>query len=383
VLDVEHVRAGGAEHRQQAGQLAGTVGDAHPQRQEATARDEAVAQHLRQQQRVDVAARQHGDDRRLERRRILHEGCHRGDAGRLDDELGALGAVQQRARHGVVVDEHDVVDEVAHVGEGHEPGRPMAMPSATVDMAARAMGSPAASDAGQARLPSPARDDAHVGSQPLDRDADAGDQPAATGAHHDRCAPRGTAPALEPDGALPGDDVDVVEGVDEHRARLVREAARHARAPRRRSPRMADPRRRTPGSAATLGSGAAVGHEAPVDGRAEQRRGEGHALRVVAGRRGDDTAGPLLVAQPRDPDVGARILNEPVRWRFSHLSSTGPPTRCDSRAAPAGAWCARRPRAAPRGLHVGELHERDRGRRHDRQSPTGGQLMQGRRAATR
>ena len=91
-------------------------------------------------------------------------------------------------------------------------------------------------------------DDPHVRSQAFTRRRDAAEQAAAAG--------RGPAPSrtsghlledLQPDGALPGDDVDVVERVHEHRAGR----ARRTRAPRRglvdRVRRRGRTRRRSPG----------------------------------------------------------------------------------------------------------------------------------------
>ena len=61
-----------------------------------------------------------------------------------------------------------------------------------------------------------------VGRQRLDRDRDAGEQPAAAGADDDGAHVRALLEDLQADRALPGDDVGVVERVDEHRAGLAR-----------------------------------------------------------------------------------------------------------------------------------------------------------------
>jgi hypothetical protein len=76
-----------------------------------------VPDQLRQQQRIDVAAGQHDHDRRLERRRVLHDGRQRRGPGRLDHQLGPLQRQQQRPGQRLLVDGHHVVDQVAHQRE--------------------------------------------------------------------------------------------------------------------------------------------------------------------------------------------------------------------------------------------------------------------------
>ena len=71
-------------------------------------------------------------------------------------------------------------------------------------------------------------DDAHLGPQRLDRDRDAGDEPAAADRHDDRVERIGVGlvEELEADRALPGDDERIVERGDERRAGVVRDALR-------------------------------------------------------------------------------------------------------------------------------------------------------------
>ena len=97
---------------------------------------------------------------------------------------------------------------------------------------------------------------------------------------------------LQADGALPGDDVGVVERVDEDRAGLV------ARTPGRATSALVDgvpvrtrPRRRTPRVACTFGSGAPSGMKT-VALMPSSCGGERDALRVVAGAGGDDARAP-------------------------------------------------------------------------------------------
>ena len=97
------------------------------------------------------------------------------------------------------------------------PGQPTAMPSAMVAIDASGTGRPAASEAGNAAAPRGLRaDDPHVGPQRLDRGRDPGDQPAAAGAHDDRAHVGALLEELQADRALAGDDVRVVERVDQH-----------------------------------------------------------------------------------------------------------------------------------------------------------------------
>ena len=107
------------------------------------------------------------------------------------------------------------------------PGRPTAMPSAIVCI-----------DSSGDRLPRGQRarvgggalglhaDHAYVGAQRLDRDRDAGQQPAAAGRHQHGAYVGRLLEHLEAERALAGDDVDVVEGVDQHRPGLLGEGAR-------------------------------------------------------------------------------------------------------------------------------------------------------------
>ncbi len=82
--------------REQPGQLARPVGDPDPDGQVAAGGEHAVLDHPHQQHRVDVAAGEHRDHRRLPPPRLGQHGRDRRRAGRLDDLLGALQAEQQR-----------------------------------------------------------------------------------------------------------------------------------------------------------------------------------------------------------------------------------------------------------------------------------------------
>ena len=122
------------------------------------------------------------------------------------------------------------------------PGRPTAMPSAIVliDSSGTGLAGRERPGVGGGALGLHA-DHAYVGAQRLDRDRDPGQQPAAAGGHQHGAYVGRLLEDLEAERALPGDDVDVVEGVDQHRAGLVGELAR----PRRASPRGSGRGRRT------------------------------------------------------------------------------------------------------------------------------------------
>jgi hypothetical protein len=133
-----------------------------------------------------------------------------------------------------------------------------------------------------------------------------GGEPSPAQRHQDRPDVRALLEHLEAERPLPGDDVLVVERVDQHRAGACGELPRgHQRLRDARSVELdvgAVPLRR-----GDLGQGGAHRHE---DGRLDpqQRRRQGDALRVVAGARRHHAAGPFLVAEPSDADVGPSDL---------------------------------------------------------------------------
>ena len=98
-------------------------------------------------------------------------------------------------------------------------------------------------------------DDLDVRPRGLDRDRDAAGQPAAADRHDDLREVGHVLEQLEPERALAGDDVGVVERVHERHARL----APRARAPRRRSRRPTRRRRRPCAPSAAAPSTLAIG----------------------------------------------------------------------------------------------------------------------------
>ena len=102
-------------------------------------------------------------------------------------------------------------------------GRPTLMPSAIVAGSRIDTGRPAASEAGYAAAPAACTPTTRTsGRQRLHRDRDAGEQPAPAHAHDERAHLGALLQDLQADRALARDDVGVVEGVDEHRARRLR-----------------------------------------------------------------------------------------------------------------------------------------------------------------
>ena len=140
----------------------------------------------------------------------------------------------------------------------------------------------------------------------LDRGGGAGHQAPAAERDQHRLDVRSLLHDLEPAGALPGHDVLVVVGVDQHGAGLGGE-------PHRLLQRLVevgaveDHLRAVPPGGVQLGDRGTLGHEhRGLD--PEQLRGERDALRVVAGGRRDHAAGALLLGEPEHPHVGAADL---------------------------------------------------------------------------
>ena len=155
------------------------------------------------------------------------------------------------------------------------------MPSAIVFIEPSRAGPPSASEPGYAAAPVGLDPDhADVGAQRLDRDRHAGQQAAPAGGHQHGLHLGHLLEDLQAHGALPGDDVGVVERVDEDGTGLLGERLRggqhvlevpaeaHLRAVAR--------------GGRDLGDRRPVGHEHGGAG-AEHLRGERDALGVVAG----------------------------------------------------------------------------------------------------
>ncbi len=128
-------------------------------------------------------------------------------------------------------------------------------------------------------------------------------QAAAADAHDDRAHLGALLQDLQPQRALARDDVGVVEGVDEDGAGPLRVLLG-------RRQRLVDHLAVQPHLGAVLPGGRDLGQRRPdrhEDGGADaqQGRGEGHSLGVVARAGGDHARGPFLGGEPGDPHVRA------------------------------------------------------------------------------
>ena len=206
------------------------------------------------------------------------------------------------------------------------PGRLTAMPSAIVERRRGAT----ARRVERLRVRR-ARRDLHadhldVGPRRLDRDRDPGAQPAAADRDDDLREVRHVLEQLEPERSPGRRRCRVVERVHERHPGLVARACAIGQARRRPSrrrcspsrPALAPPRpwRSARRRARTPRTGPRV--------RAPPRRGSARGC-----RRCRDDALRAAVAERRQLVGAPRILNEPVRCRFSALSTTTPPTRSE------------------------------------------------------
>ncbi len=217
-----------------------------PQLDVAGGHGHAVPDHVAQHHRIDVAAGEHGDRRRREPPRVLQQRGHRGRARRLDEQLRPLQAVQQRPRQRVVVHGEDLVDEGGDLRERHvaRPADRDAVGEGAHHRQRRRRAARPATAATRPR-PRPARPTTRTPSGT--RRGDAAEQAAAPGRDQHRRHVRALLDDLEPDGALAGDHVDVVERVHEHRAGALGERARLRRGSRRSSRRPGARSRRSRG----------------------------------------------------------------------------------------------------------------------------------------
>ena len=226
--------------------------------------------------------------------RVVQQRGDRRRPGRLDDELGPLEAEQQRAGQRLLGHRDDLVDELAHEGERHRPGQPTAMPSAIVAIPSSATGCPAASDAGKAAALSACTPTTRTSGR-IDLTASA--MPASSPpppVQTTTVRTSGTCSRISsPTVPWPGDDVRVVERVDQHRAGLLGEAVSPPCSASSTEVPVEPHLRAVRLGGLHLGDRRALGHE-HGGADAEQGRGERDPLRVVAGAGGDDAAGRLV-----------------------------------------------------------------------------------------
>ncbi len=271
---------------------------------------------------VDVGAAQDRDERLIVRALTFHPRLHASDRERA-------GGLHDRAR---VVE--DVLDRRADLVVGHAQhfvhGLPHDLERPLADLAHR---DAVREDADVIELHAPAvrersvhrvglerldADHLHIGPQRLDVAGDTGNQTAAADRHeHRRQLILAVTNNLGADRPLPCDDQRIVEGMDERHAGLRHErvavrlglvvavARQHHLGAHRLHRIHLDPRRR-------------LRHD---DDRAqtEPLRRERHALRVIAGAGGDDTARPLPVRQMRNLVVGAAQLEAEDRLQVLAL----------------------------------------------------------------
>ena len=150
-------------------------------------------------------------------------------------------------------------------------------------------------------------DHAHVGAQRLDRGRDAGDEASASGGYDDRLDFGALLDDLEAAGALAGDDVDVVERVDQHRPGLLGELAGPRAAPRRWRCRGSGRRRRTRGWRAPWGSALPAGMNT-VALMPSICAASATPCAWLPALAATTPSGLLLLGEPRHPQVGAADL---------------------------------------------------------------------------
>ena len=294
-----------------ARELAGPIGQRDAQLEVTLPRREAVADDALHDERVDVAAREDDDGRTLRAHLALHDGGDSDGAGRLDDEFGALEQHEHGLRDVVLLDRDDFVDGVADdrevesarscdgdaVGDGRADRDVGRLSRGERDGVRGGVGGLHADDADRAPL---------LGGASLEHARDATREPASPDRDDDGLEVGHLLEQLEPERALTRNDIGVVERRDVDGARALGilggglKRLRHRVAPQH-----------DLGSVVTcgleLGQGDPDGHEdRGVD--AQLARGEGHALRVIAGTRGDDTARALLLGEPRHARIGSTNL---------------------------------------------------------------------------
>ena len=305
-LHLDDVAALVRDELQELQQLARMVGDARSQHEEASGARQPVPHHRHEQRRVDVAAGEQCAHIARAADLPCEQRGDRGRAGTFDDELRAL--EQQRDRLGdlLVVDVDDLVEQLVEdrhrqltrmldgdaVGDRPWPSRPACTPTRrTPGRSARsAIAIPAAS-------PPP----------PIGRT--------------NVCASGSCSASSSPIVPWPAITALVLERVHEGRAGLL--GARH-----RLGERVVEHRPGEHRLGAVVARRLDLRHRRVLRhehgrGDAELARRPRDGLPVVAGARGDHAGRPLARRRGRVSLLTApRILNEPVRCRFSAFSQT-------------------------------------------------------------
>ena len=273
---------------------------------------------------IEVGARVDGHERARDRRtiaaqRVFLEAGEADSSGRLGAGAGIVERVLHRRADLVRRHRDDLVEELAADAEGlgadlahgdavgEEPNLRQRHPLAGVDRRGHA--------GGLFRLDA---DDLDLGAQVLDEAGDPRGQPAAADGHEDRLDRIGMlAQDLHSHRALPGDHVGIVVGRHEREPALDLEPAR-----------LGECLVETVAEQHDLAT--APAHGVDLDARRRARhddrrrdpelgRCQRHALGVVAGRGGDDAAGPHLGRQADDLVVGATDLEREDRLQVLAL----------------------------------------------------------------
>ena len=307
VARVEHlddVGSGDREKLRHTRELTGTVGQRDLKRHVAARCREPVRDDALQQERVDVPPGQ-DDCRRSARADLSGQDRRDADGTRgFDHLLRPLEEDQQRARDVVVAHGDDLVDELADDVE-RDVARAGDRDAVRDRRGGRhrqwlSSGERRGVGGGVLRLHA---DHAHgaslCGGARLHGGGDSGDQASPTDAEDDGVEIVDGVPQLEAEGALPDDDVAVVERRDEHGAGTLGELGRQ---PQRSLDGRAlqDHLRSIAPRREELGHGDPERHE--DGGRdAELLRRERDALSVIAGRCRDDAPRALLGGEAREP----------------------------------------------------------------------------------
>ena len=304
--DVDDVAVVVAEHAGDAGKRAGQIGHLHGHPHKPAGAYETALENGREDHHVDIAAGQ--DQSRLagrERRFGAHRGQRRG-AGPFGDRLLDL----EQREHGVfdvlLGDGDHPVDPFADDGHGQPPrtfhGDPLRHRSgprlggfASVEERCRG-GEPLRLNA----------DDGDRRPQRLDGDGDARDQSAAADGDDDRVEVGGLLQHLQPQRALAGDDVRVVERMDQNASALRRQTLREVEGRRQ---ALALQQHFGPEDAGLLHLGVrrrARHHDGDRD--AEPPTMVGERLRVVACGHGDNARLPRRRREQQQPVQRAPLL---------------------------------------------------------------------------
>jgi hypothetical protein len=315
-----------------------------------------VPEQLGEQQRVDVAAGQDHDHRRLERPGVLQQRRDPRRPGRLDDLLRPLEAEQQAARQALLGYRDNPAGQA-----GQDPERQLAGPAHGDAVRHRgrgfhrdrlARGQRAGVRRGRSGLH--ARD-LHRRVQIGDGHGDSGRQAAAADGNDDRADLRALLDDLEAERALAGDDVRVLERVDQDAPGTLRVLLRAGQ-------RLLDvgaaqqDLRAVATRRLLLRQRGALGHEHGRPG-AQQPGRERNALRVVARAGRHDAPGALGVGEPGDPQVRPADLERAGPLQVLALEVDGAVEKFRQHTGTQhGGLRDDAPDEFPRGHHVVALH---------------------------